>query len=136
MNSKIIPDKSHILMSDLLKEEIDLDEQLSSKMQKIINTVCHFTVDDKINTVVGLLLAYKIDKTSNNFFLLESKVEILDALQIVSEINSSISDVHVRLEIHKNEEVMCAGTFIVSSIELKMIDNQYEMCALSLSLTK
>jgi len=147
MNSKVIPDKSKILMSDFLKEEVDIEEQFADQMLSVsLNTIFHFSyshrdeadvvLKDKSVTVVGLLSSYKLDKTINNKFEVESRVEVSDAIDLLTDLNPAIGNILVKFELHKGESVTDFGEFAVTSAQVKLFDQQSEMCILLLTLAR
>lgn len=144
--NSIIPDKSHILMSDVLKDSLNVDDVLNSKIASsaYVDSIFNFTLisfDENENevqeevVVVGLLVSCLSDKSQINKSEIESKVQVSDAVVFLSQLDKS-HHAFMQYEFHVGDDIVKYGKQRILASRISDINTNNQTCILSLQMSK
>jgi hypothetical protein len=124
-------DKSHILMSDVLKGNVPELENETVEMSsgKAVIAVFSKVAGNKVEGMVGALRGVLFDVNPE----IEVRVEVEEAFKVVRTSNLQFQ----KFELHYGEDVIeVPGPFIVTAARIDAIDVFDHMCTLSLNLKR
>jgi len=145
--NSVIPDKSHLLMSDVLKDSLSVtDEAAVSQIlaSTFVDSIFNFTLvsfdenEDEIEqdvTVVGLLISCLSDKSVINKSEIESKVQVSDAVSFLSQLDKS-HHAYLQYEFHVGDDIVQYQKQKVLATRISDIDTKSQTCILSLQMSK
>jgi hypothetical protein len=144
--SSVIPDKSHILMSDVLLGNVDVDNVLSEKIVQsaYVDSIFNFTLcsldedEQEVQTeviVAGLLISCLSDKSQINKSEIESKVQVSDAVVFLSQLDKS-RRAFMQYEFHVGDDIIRYGKQTVLACRISDINTNNQTCILSLQMSK
>lgn len=128
----MVADKSHVLMSDVLKgrvAELDARDDVSELMDDHVMVVAERVIKGAIDTMTGILRGVMFGIEPE----LEMRVDIKQAMEVVKAEDLSFKG--FRLE-HGDSVVEVPGPFVVKACRFDEISAEDQLCTLGLHLKK
>lgn len=126
----MVADKSHVLMSDVLKNKVVLEsDDVSELMDEHVMVVAERVMGDVADTMTGILRGIMFGAEPE----LEMRVSIEEAMSVVKANDLSFKGFKIE---HGDNVVEVPGPFIVKACRFDEISVEDQLCTLGLHLKK